>query len=150
MVFLSAVNFGRKVKSGASKFWKRQRIFQISANFYGRRRNCYRLAIRSVQKALIHSQEGRQARRDELHRIWKIRTEAASLEHGISYEPFYINLAKCRLALDRHMLADLAYTEPRTFKGLATLARFMRSIEAVDETSALQERPEGVITRGML
>ncbi|XP_075747073.1 mitochondrial ribosomal protein L20 isoform X2 [Rhipicephalus microplus] len=128
MVFLSAVNFGRKVKSGARQFWKRQRIFQISANFYGRRRNCYRLAIRSVQKALIHSQDGRRAKRDELQRIWNIRTESASLEHGISYEPFYINLAK----------------------GIATLARFMRSIEAVDETSTLQEPPEGVITRGLL
>lgn len=150
MVFLSAINLGIKVKSGASKFWKRQRIFQLSAHFFGRRRNCYQLAIRSVQKALIHSQAGRKARRDELQRVWKTRTEAASLEHGISYEPFYINLAKCRLALDRHMLADLAYTEPRTFKSLATLASFKRCTDAVDEKSALQEPPEGVITRGML
>ncbi|XP_075543004.1 mitochondrial ribosomal protein L20 isoform X3 [Dermacentor variabilis] len=128
MVFLSAVSLGIKVKSGASKFWKRQRIFQLSANFYGRRRNCYRLAIRSVQKALLHSQAGRQAKRDGLQQVWMARTEAASLEHGISYEPFYINLAK----------------------GLATLARFKRCSDAVDETSALQEPPEGVISRGML
>ncbi|XP_070389594.1 large ribosomal subunit protein bL20m isoform X1 [Dermacentor albipictus] len=150
MVFLSAVSLGIKVKSGASKFWKRQRIFQLSANFYGRRRNCYRLAIRSVQKALLHSQAGRQAKRDGLQQVWMARTEAASLEHGISYEPFYINLAKCHLALDRRVLAELAYTEPRTFKGLATLARFKRCSDAVDEKSALEEPPEGVISRGML
>uniref|UniRef100_A0A023GF56 Putative mitochondrial ribosomal protein l20 n=1 Tax=Amblyomma triste TaxID=251400 RepID=A0A023GF56_AMBTT len=151
MVFLTALNFGVKVKSGSSKFWKRQRIFQLSANFYGRRRNCYRLAIRSVQKALTHSQEGRQVKRRALGQLWMGRIGAASLEHGISYEPFYIALSKCKLALDRRILSDLTYTEPRTFKGLATLARFQRCADSGErEKRPLEEPPEGVFTRGML
>lgn len=53
------------------------------------------------------------------------RIGAASLEHGISYEPFYINLNKCQVALDRNVLAQLTYTEPRTFKvGIAGGLRF--------------------------
>lgn len=150
MVFLTALNFGVKVKSGASKFWKRQRIFQLSANFYGRRRNCYRLAIRSVQKALTHSQAGRRAKRNELNQLWMGRIGAASLEHGIPYEPFYIALSKCKVALDRHILSDITYTEPRTFKGLATLARFQRCVDTAEDMPALEKPPEGVFTRGML
>ncbi|XP_077551490.1 mitochondrial ribosomal protein L20 [Haemaphysalis longicornis] len=150
MVFLTAINFGVRVKSGASRFWKRQRIFQLAAHFYGRRRNCYRLAIRSVQKALTHSMVGRRVKRAELGRLWMGRIGAASLEHGIPYEPFYINLNKCQVALDRNVLAQLTYTEPRTFKSLATLARFKRSVDAVDQKSVLEEPPEGVFSRGML
>uniref|UniRef100_A0A023FTU7 Putative mitochondrial ribosomal protein l20 n=1 Tax=Amblyomma parvum TaxID=251391 RepID=A0A023FTU7_AMBPA len=150
MVFLTVLNLGQKVKSGASKFWKRQRIFQLSANFYGRRRNCYRLAIRSVQKALTHSQAGRQIKRKELNQLWMGRIGAASLEHGIPYEPFYISLSKCKVALDRHILSDLTYTEPRTFKGLATLARFQCCANTAHERPTLEKPPEGVFTRGML
>lgn len=150
MVFLTAINWGAKVKSGASRFWKRQRIFQLAAHFYGRRRNCYRLAIRSVQKALTHSMVGRRVKRKDLTQLWMGRINAASLEHGIPYEPFYINLNKCQVALDRNILAQLTYTEPRTFKSLATLARFKRSVDAVDQKSVLEKPPEGVFSRGML
>ncbi|XP_077511811.1 mitochondrial ribosomal protein L20 isoform X2 [Amblyomma americanum] len=124
MVFLTALNLGQKVKSGSRKFWKRQRIFQLSANFYGRRRNCFRLALRSVEKALTHSQAGRRTKRNEL--------------------------SQCKVALDRHILADITYTEPRTFKGLATLARFQRYVDTADKRSILETPPEGVFTRGML
>ncbi|XP_077511810.1 mitochondrial ribosomal protein L20 isoform X1 [Amblyomma americanum] len=150
MVFLTALNLGQKVKSGSRKFWKRQRIFQLSANFYGRRRNCFRLALRSVEKALTHSQAGRRTKRNELSQLWMGRIGAASLEHGIPFEPFYISLNKCKVALDRHILADITYTEPRTFKGLATLARFQRYVDTADKRSILETPPEGVFTRGML
>uniref|UniRef100_A0A1E1XW13 Putative mitochondrial ribosomal protein l20 n=1 Tax=Amblyomma sculptum TaxID=1581419 RepID=A0A1E1XW13_AMBSC len=150
MVFLTALNLGQKVKGGGRKFWKRQRIFQLSANFYGRRRNCFRLALRSVEKALTHSQAGRRTKRNELNQLWMGRIGAASLEHGIPFEQFYIGLSKCRVALARHILSDITYTEPRTFKGLAILARFQRCVDTADGRPTLDTPPEGVFTRGML
>ncbi|KAK8771945.1 hypothetical protein V5799_024812 [Amblyomma americanum] len=85
-----------------------------------------------------------------LLQLWMGRIGAASLEHGIPFEPFYISLNKCKVALDRHILADITYTEPRTFKGLATLARFQRYVDTADKRSILEMPPEGVFTRGML
>uniref|UniRef100_A0A090X9Q2 Putative ribosomal protein l20 n=1 Tax=Ixodes ricinus TaxID=34613 RepID=A0A090X9Q2_IXORI len=132
MVFLTAINFVR-VKNGGNRFWKRKRIFQLAANFYGRRRNCYTIAIRSVEKALTHVAEGRQVKKREL---------------GFNYGSLRHNLTKCSIALDRRILSDLAYSEPRTFKSLVNIARAKRHLEPPNEKAALEAPPEGVFTRG--
>uniref|UniRef100_A0A131Y5P9 Large ribosomal subunit protein bL20m n=1 Tax=Ixodes ricinus TaxID=34613 RepID=A0A131Y5P9_IXORI len=149
MVFLTAINFVR-VKNGGNRFWKRKRIFQLAANFYGRRRNCYTIAIRSVEKALTHVAEGRQVKKRELGRLWETRTEAAAQELGFNYASLRHNLTKCSIALDRRILSDLAYSEPRTFKSLVNIARAKRHLEPPNEKAALEAPPEGVFTRGML
>ncbi|CAN7985720.1 unnamed protein product [Ixodes hexagonus] len=149
MVFLSVINFVR-VKSGGNRFWKRKRIFQLAANFYGRRRNCYSIAIRSVEKALTHSAEGRQVKKRDLARLWETRIEAAAQELGFNCAGLRHNLARCSIALDRRVLSDLAYSEPRTFKSLVNIARAKRHLEPPDARAALETPPEGVFTRGML
>ncbi|KAM7312528.1 putative ribosomal protein L20 [Ixodes scapularis] len=121
-----------------------------SKNFYGRRRNCFTIAIRSVEKALTHVAEGRQVKKTEMGRLWKTRTEAAAQELGFNYANLRHNLTKCSIALDRRILSDLAYSEPRTFKSLVNIARAKRHLEPPNEKAALEAPPEGVFTRGML
>ncbi|KFM82436.1 hypothetical protein X975_19126, partial [Stegodyphus mimosarum] len=53
MVFLSAINFVRK--SGYDNTFKRQKILRLTAKYYGRRRNCYSIAIKFLQKALKYT-----------------------------------------------------------------------------------------------
>lgn len=149
MVFLTAINLVR-VKSGGNQHWRRHRIFQLAANFYGRRRNCYTIAIRSVEKALTHTMLGRKVKKASLIKLWRLRTEAATREHGLNYGPFVHNLFKCRVALDRKVLSDLSYSEPRTFQSLVGVARAKRHLEPRTAREALEAPPEGVFTRGML
>uniref|UniRef100_A0A2R5LGB2 Putative ribosomal protein l20 n=1 Tax=Ornithodoros turicata TaxID=34597 RepID=A0A2R5LGB2_9ACAR len=149
MVFLTVANLVRNTGSG-NKYWKRKRILQLSAHFYGRSRNCYRLAIRSVHRALQHACQGRKAVKVERSQLWETRINAASTELGLACGPLLTNLSKCKVAIDRRVLSDLAYTEPRTFKSLVGLARMKRFLEPAGPKAALEKPPDGIITRGML
>ncbi|XP_013791263.1 39S ribosomal protein L20, mitochondrial-like [Limulus polyphemus] len=148
MVFLSFVNCMR-VK-GPDKFWKRRQILKLAAHFYGRKRNCYSIAIRSVQKALQHAAYGRKVKKLERINLWKERITAACEELNIPYPLLMENLARCDIALSKKTLADLAIWEPRTFKCLTQIAAAKNQSYPPTVKAALQPPPEGVITRGML
>lgn len=149
MVFLTVANLIRNKGSG-NKYWKRKRIFQLSQFFYGRSRNCFRLSIRAVHRAFQHACLGRKAKKVATKNLWEARINAASQELGLSGGPFLTNLSKCQVALDRKVLSELAYTEPRTFKSLVGIARMKRFMEPAGPRAALEKPPDGIITRGML
>lgn len=87
MVFTSIVNFIRT--RGPDEFWRKRRIFKLSAvsvklfrfswiffnlklclkHFYGRRRNCYKLAIRSVNRAMQFSTINRDLKKQDLEEV---------------------------------------------------------------------------------
>lgn len=89
MVFLSIVNFVRC--RGPDEFWRKRKIFKLAAvstltccfltkssnyllylcfkHFYGRRRNCYSIAIRGVHRALQHATAGRQLRKIDVAEV---------------------------------------------------------------------------------
>ncbi|XP_076369774.1 mitochondrial ribosomal protein L20 [Tachypleus tridentatus] len=148
MVFLSLVNCVRS--RGADKFWKRRQILKLAAHFYGRKRNCYSVAIRYVHKALQHAVCGRKVKKIERGNLWKERITAACEELNIPYPLFMENLARCDILINRKTLADLAIWEPRTFKCLAQIAAAKNHIQPPTVKAALEPPPEGVITRGML
>lgn len=88
MVFTSVIRFIRS--RGPDEFWRKRKILRLSAvrlkftenylqflnfvyncfqHFYGRKRNCYDLAIRTVHRALQYSTKNRELRRDDLAEV---------------------------------------------------------------------------------
>ncbi|XP_022666259.1 uncharacterized protein LOC111252501 isoform X2 [Varroa destructor] len=142
MVNLTATLF-RLVKHPANKYWKRNRVFQYCGHFYGRRRNVYSVAIRSLWKAWEHAQSGRVSHRRNVGTLWSSRIGAAAEELGVrgGYFPFVHGLARASIALDRKVLADIAWTEPRTFRSLVDISLKELAKDAANATLS----PDNVI-----
>ncbi|XP_046362106.2 39S ribosomal protein L20, mitochondrial-like [Haliotis rufescens] len=133
---------------GPQRYFKRAMLRRMSWNFLGRKRNCYGISIRSVRRALQHSNRARSQKKKSMKQLWETRISAACGEHGIGLSKFMTSLAESNIALNRKVLADIAIYEPRTFQSLCEFCK-QRSSE-MGLGAATLSAPSGVITRGML
>ena len=111
-----------RVTRGNSRLKSRKKIFQRSKGFYGKRRNCYKIAKQSVMKALKNAYIDRRRKKREFRKLWITRIGAASKNRGLSYSKFMGGLNKADVNLNRKMLADIAVRNPDTFDHLVDLA----------------------------
>ena len=113
--------FGRESIS-YDRFWQRRAVFQQTAHFFGRHRNCYKLAYRYNVRALTYTSQGRKYRKKDTVGLWDTRIEGACRE--FDYDAFFMREALTRVGvyLDRKVLADMALTEPRTFRAITAIA----------------------------
>ncbi|XP_055697571.1 39S ribosomal protein L20, mitochondrial [Phlebotomus papatasi] len=147
MVFTTFVNFIRT--RGPDEFWRKRKIFKLSAHFLGRRRNCYSLAIRNVHRALQYATKGRRLKKRDMSDLWSARVAAGCEQHGISFYTFMESLQRSNILLNKKVLSELATWEPRTFEAIARIAREKAEIEGLPDVKN-QHVPSGVITRGMI
>ncbi|EFX80472.1 50S ribosomal protein L20-like [Daphnia pulex] len=134
----------------ADGFWKRRRVFKLTAHYYGRKRNCYSIAIRYLHRALVYVRKSRKLKKRDAVELWQQRISAGCRELGSSYEALVRGMARCQIALDRKTLANLAIWEPRTFKSLTHIAAAKLQREPIKGLNDFSPPPAGVITRGML
>ncbi|XP_063865137.1 large ribosomal subunit protein bL20m-like isoform X2 [Scylla paramamosain] len=145
MVITSPTLFARA--RGGDRFWKRRRVVSLSAHFYGRKRNCYTIAIKYVNRALRYNTLARRLRKSDVRELWTTRISAACTELGTKYPDMKIMMDDSSIALNRNMLQNLAIWEPRSFRALALLTK---SRQEVGLNSLEGPSPAGVVTRGML
>ena len=112
-----------RVKRGNSRLQSRKKILKRSKGFYGKRRNCYKIAKQSVMKALKNAYIDRRRKKREFRKLWITRIGAASKNRGLSYSKFMGGLSKANVELNRKMLADIAIRDPESFDHLVDIAK---------------------------
>ncbi|KAJ1524980.1 hypothetical protein ONE63_009831 [Megalurothrips usitatus] len=142
-------NPNRLYNPGPTKFWRRRRVLKQSAHFFGRRRNCYRIAIRTLEKALQYAVKGRQAKCEDLMKLRTQRVASGAEELGMDLRVMRRGLDSARICLDYHSLADLSAWEPRTFKALGNFAWNNYASQGLGDIQSFGNPPEGVILRGL-
>lgn len=60
-----------------------------------------------------------------MRKLWIMRINAASRLHGLPYRLLIDKLNKSNIALDRKVLADMAVTEPLSFKSIVEVAKLV-------------------------
>ncbi len=105
-----------RVKRGVTKKARHKKILKLAKGYRGRAKNCYRIAIEKVEKALRYAYRDRRARKRDFRGLWIQRINAAVREYGLIYSQFINGLKLANVDLDRKILADLAVREPETFK----------------------------------
>ncbi|XP_050411967.1 50S ribosomal protein L20 [Patella vulgata] len=146
-MFLTFLNFASR-QGGADIQWKRHMYKRIAWSYYGRKRNCFRLSIRTVERALRYSTNSGKPKREFYNNIVKIRLEAACWEHGVLYDEFLKTLDESSIQLNRTTLQHLAIYEPRTFQSLCDFT--VKRQGELGLKAATATTPSGVLTRGML
>lgn len=112
-----------RVTRGNRKLIRRKKILTMAKGYFGARRKNYRTAKEAVEKALTYSYRDRRNKKREFRRIWNIRINAAVREYDLNYSRFINGLNKAKIRLNRKMLANLAISEPETFKEIVNTVK---------------------------
>jgi large subunit ribosomal protein L20 len=111
-----------RVKRGVTAHAKHKKILSRAKGFYGRRKNTIRTAKAAVDKAAQYAYRDRKNRKRSFRALWIQRINAAVREHGLTYGRFIDGLGKAGVEIDRKVLAELAVSEPASFKTLVDKA----------------------------
>ena len=111
------------VKRGITTHARHKKILKLAKGYRGRSKNCYRIALERVEKALQYAYRDRRVRKRDFRALWIQRINAGVREHGLTYSRFINGLTKAGIEIDRKVLADLAIREPKAFKGIVTQAQ---------------------------
>ena len=112
-----------RVRSTTASKKRKKRVLKAAKGQFGRRKNNFRQAVRSVIKGLSYAYRDRKVKKREFKSLWIIRINAACREEGISYSRFIKGLTDANVEINRKMIADLAVTDPKAFKQLVAIAK---------------------------
>ncbi len=112
-----------RVKRGVTSHAKHKKILKAAKGFYGRRKNTIRAAKGAVERSMQYATRDRRSKKRDFRALWILRLNAAAREHGLTYSRFICGLAKAGIAIDRKILAELAVSEPQTFRAVAEKAK---------------------------
>jgi len=102
---------------------KKKKILKKAKGAFSRRKNVYRRAKETVQRALVFSTKHRRLRKKEFRQLWTARINAAARKHDMSYSRFISALKKANISIDRKILAELAVNDKDTFAALVEKAK---------------------------
>ncbi len=97
---------------------KHKKILKRAKGYYGARSRVYRVAKQAVIKADQYAYRDRKCRKRNFRRLWIIRINAATNQHGLSYSRFIAGLTKLNIIINRKILAHLCATNEEAFTNL--------------------------------
>src|SRR5258707_15655045 len=106
------------VKRGTTTHARHKKVLKLAKGYRGRSKNCFRIALQRVEKALQYAYRDRRNRKRDFRGLWIQRINAGVREHGLTYSRFVNGLTKAGIEIDRKVLSDLAVHEPVAFKAI--------------------------------
>ena len=105
-----------QMRGFASK--KHKKMLKLAKGYRGRANSAYSVALQRVEKALAYAYRDRRTKKREYRKEWIQRINAATRQHGIVYSKMIRGMGDANITLNRKVLADLAVTEPLSFKAI--------------------------------
>ncbi|MFC7343422.1 50S ribosomal protein L20 [Saccharopolyspora griseoalba] len=112
-----------RVKRAVNAQKKRRTILESTRGYRGQRSRLYRKAKEQMLHSFTYSYRDRRARKGEFRKLWITRINAATRQHGMSYNKFVQGLKAAEVEVDRKILAELAVNDPQAFEALVDVAR---------------------------
>ncbi len=108
---------------GAGNRRRHKKILKLAKGYRGRAKNCFRVAIEKVEKALRYQYRDRRNKKREFRSLWIMRINAGARQLGLSYSVLVNGLKKSGIELDRKVLANLAMTDSAAFGAVVASAK---------------------------
>jgi large subunit ribosomal protein L20 len=112
-----------RVKRGVTTKARHKKILKLAKGYRGRAKNCFRVAVEKVEKALRYAYRDRRNKKRDFRGLWIQRINAAVREHGLVYSQFIKGLKNAGIDLNRKMLSELAINEAETFAKIVETAK---------------------------
>ena len=88
-----------RARSGKVTRNRHKKILKLAKGFRGRAKNCFRIAVEKVEKALQYAYRDRKVRKRSMRALWIQRINAAVRGFGITYSVFIHGLKKLNIAM---------------------------------------------------
>lgn len=111
-----------RIKRGVQVRARHKKILALAKGYRGRSKNCYRIAIQRVEKALRYAYRDRRVRRRDLRSLWIQRINAGARMLGVRYGELINGLKRSSIVIDRKMLADLVVRDAEAFNAIVVQA----------------------------
>lgn len=108
--------------------FQHKNLLKHAKGFRGRSKNCFRVAIRRVQKSWQYAYRDRKRKKREWHKLWIQRISAGVRQYSWRYSEFFGAYRKSGLQMDRKVLAELAATEPFAFRSVVQVVENQSTI----------------------
>lgn len=112
-----------RVKRSVNAKKKRREVLNSAKGYRGQRSRLYRKAKEQMLHSMTYSYRDRRARKGDFRKLWITRINAATRQHGMSYNRFVQGLKAAEVEVDRKVLAELAVNDPQAFGALVDLAK---------------------------
>ena len=112
-----------RIKRGKTAHQRHKKYLKLAKGYRGGRSKLFRTARETVEHALCNAYRDRKRRKREFRKLWIMRINAASREHGLSYSRFMSGLNQQGVALNRKVLADMAVFDQDGFSHLAQMVK---------------------------
>ena len=112
-----------RVKRGVTARARHKKILDQAKGYRGFRSKVDRSAKQAVIKAGQYAYRDRRQKKRQFRALWIVRINAAARECGLSYSRMINGLLKANIAIDRKVLAHLAYFDKSAFAAVAEQAK---------------------------
>lgn len=112
-----------RVKRGVTSRARHKKVLKMAKGYRGRAKNCIRVAIEKVEKALRYAYRDRRNKKRDFRGLWIQRINAAVREHDMVYSQFIRGMKLAGIELNRKMLSEIAIHEPEAFASLVKQAK---------------------------
>jgi len=112
-----------RVKTGTTRRKRHKKVLKRTKGFRMTKGRLYRVSKEADLHAGQYAYAGRKLRKRDMRRLWITRINAALTPYNLSYSKFISGLKKAKIELNRKILADLAISDPNTFKAIVEKAK---------------------------
>jgi large subunit ribosomal protein L20 len=111
-----------RVKGGPRARARHKKVIKAAKGYYGRKKNCFRVANQTVEKARQYAYRDRKVRKRDFRTLWIQRINAAARLNGMTYGTFIHGLSLTGIELDRKALSEIAIHDAAGFTAIAKQA----------------------------
>ena len=112
-----------RVKGAMATRKRRNKTLKLAKGYWGVKSKHFKMAKEAVMKSGTYPYIGRRLKKRDFRKLWITRISAACKMNGMNYSTFMNGLNKAGVAVNRKMLADIAYNDSKTFAQLAETAK---------------------------
>ena len=105
--------------------YRHKKIIKLAKGTRGRT-NCFTVALQRVHKARQYAYRDRKVKKREFRKLWIQRINAGCRMYGSQFFPYSVFMNKLgtnNVGLNRKVLADMAITEPLSFRSVLEVAK---------------------------
>lgn len=111
-----------RVKRGMMTHKRHKKVLETAKGNFGGKRSLFRTAHEQLMKSGNYAYRDRRNKKREFRALWITRINAACRQNGLQYSRFIEGLTKAGITLDRKVMAEMAFSDPDTFKQLVAKA----------------------------
>ena len=104
-----------RARSGVARAAKHKKIKKQTKGMGHARRRSFRLGKQAVVRSQQYAYRDRRNKKRDLKRLWITRINAAARAEGTTYSALMSNMKTAGVTINRKVLAELAYNEPKAF-----------------------------------